>query len=191
MVLETRKAYMDTFKTFMKWGAISVLLGIAMPFFDGGPLFVTQNEYPLNEYPFIYLVPIMQNQPFVKIAGMLKFLLRGTPENLFYSMGMALLILGISFYYIDIRDNDNSFIKMLCFYGQISLTIFLIHYVWLLTFLQAFNIAIFFFVWGGYLGFLGFLLYLWRKEGGGVGTLEWVMTSMSGGKKKKKPPPSK
>ncbi len=188
MVLETRKAYMDTFKSFMKWGAVAVLIGIAMPFFDGGPIFVTANEYPLNEYPFIYLVPIMQNQPFVDIPGMLKFLLRGTPANLFYCLGMALLIIGICFYYIDILDNDNQFIKMLCFYGQISLTIFLLHYLWLFVFLQSFNIAIFFIVWGGYLGFLGFLLYIWRKEWGGVGTLEWVMTRMGGGQKRKKAP---
>jgi len=185
MILQTREAYIDSFKSFMKWGVFFVLLGMFIPFIDGGPLFVTPENYPLNEYPFIYLVPIMQNQPFVKIPGMLKFLLRGTPSNLFYSLGMALLILGICFYYIDIKKNNNSFIKMLIFYGQCSLTLFLLHYVWLFVFFQRFNVLFFFFVWGGYLGLLGFLMYIWRTEWEGKGSLEWIMTQM-GGKSKKK-----
>jgi uncharacterized membrane protein len=190
MIIETRETHMDTFRTFMKWGAFFTLLGIFMPFIDGGPIFVTPAApFIVEEYPFVILVPTMQDQPFIYIPGMLKFLLRGTPANLFYSLGMALLILGASFYYIDIRDNDNSFIKMLIFYGQISLTLFLLHYLWLTAYYRTLSIAFFFFVWVGFLGFLGFFMYIWRKEWGGKYSLEWIMTQMGG--KKKGPPPEK
>jgi len=181
MILETEEAYRDVFKSFMKWGLFFVSVGILMTFIDGKFL-ITLDDYNIEQYPFIENLPIMQAQDWVEIVGMPQFLLRGTSSNLFYALGMALLILGISFYYIDIKNHYNSFVKMLIFYGQTSLTIFFLHYVWLLLYFRQLNVAFFFFIGIGYLAFIGFFMYIWRKQWGGKYTFEWIMTRM-GGKK--------
>lgn len=181
MILETEEAYKETFRSFMKWGLLFVLIGMAIPFVDG-QFFVTEAQYPIADYPFIENLPTMAAQNWVVIDLFPKFLLRGTSANLFYALGMALLILGISFYYIDIKNHDNSFVKMLLFYGQTSLTIFFLHYPFLVLYFRQFNVAIYFFIWIGFLGFIGFVMYIWNKQWNGKYTLEWIMARM-GGKK--------
>lgn len=183
MLLETREAYMEAFRSFLKYGIIFVIIGIGLTIL-GGNMALQTEDVVFSEYNFIELLDIMRNQSFFKVSGFPRFLLRGTSENLFYSLGMALIILGISYYYIDIKKKDNSFIKMLIFYGKTSLTIFFIHYIGLLFYFRFLNIIIFWFVWVAYIGFFGLLLYLWNKFAGGKFTFEWFMVQMKGKNRK-------
>jgi len=183
MLLETEEAYKDVFHRFIRYGFFSIILGFFLMLLSGNIL-VTPNEYDINEYPFIQLVPIMQDQNYVELPGMPLILLKGTAANSFYSLGVALMILGVSFYYIDIKRKDNRFIDMLIFYGRVSLSLFFISYIWLFLFYRQVNIIFFFFLWGGYLGLLGILMYIWNKEWGGKYSLEWLMCQMGREKNK-------
>ena len=102
MLLETREAYMEAFRSFLKYGIIFVIIGIGLTIL-GGNMALQTEDVVFSEYNFIELLDIMRNQSFFKVSGFPRFLLRGTSENLFYSLGMALIILGISYYYIDIK----------------------------------------------------------------------------------------
>ncbi|MFX1257826.1 MAG: hypothetical protein ACFFAN_08205 [Promethearchaeota archaeon] len=169
--LETIQAYFDTFKTLIKFGFIFLFLGL---FFYGYPLVTPETLNP-EEYPMVEIFPIIQNQPFYKFSGIPRFLIRGTAANLFYGLGMALLILGVSFYFLDIKLINKSFIRVVNFYGNVSLSLLLIHYVGLFLFFRKINIFFFFPIYFAYIGFLGFLMYVWLKYGKGVGTIEWIL----------------
>jgi hypothetical protein len=106
---------------------------------------------------------------------------------MFYNLGIAFLLIAICFYIIDIKKKMNDVIKLVLFYGKASLSLFLIQYFFLPLFTGQFSIIFLPFVWVGYCGFLGLLMYIWLKYFNGVGTPEWMMTKLgSAGRKKKK-----
>ncbi|MFO8019883.1 MAG: hypothetical protein R6U96_14760 [Promethearchaeia archaeon] len=176
-LLETDEAYMDTFRTFIKYGVILVLTGIGFTLL-GGEMLLTTEDINFYEYPFINLLEIVQNQPYFKVLGLPRFLLRGTSEYLFYCLGMIMIILGISFYWIDIKKKVNPFMNMLSFYGKVSFTLFIIHYISIFLYIRSLNILLFWAVWIGYIGFFGVTLYIWHIFGRGKYTLEWFMRQM-------------
>jgi hypothetical protein len=104
-----------------------------------------------------------------------EFMIRGTIGNMFYNMGAALLIIAVCFYLIDIKKIDNSFTSMLIYYGKVSLSLFLVHYMFIPLFPSQFNIVIIVFVVLSYLGFMGFFMYIWNEYGEGIGSPEWFM----------------
>ncbi|MHA1147062.1 MAG: heparan-alpha-glucosaminide N-acetyltransferase domain-containing protein [Promethearchaeota archaeon] len=184
MLLETRKAYMDTFGKFIRVGLFLILIGVVW-----GSDIVNASVLDPKEYFFMDLIPIMQNQPFIKIEGIPRFLVRGTPQNSLYALGMALLILGIFFYLIDIKQADNKAVNMFIFYGRVSLSIFFISYIGLFLYVRFLDVKTFFFVIIAYIAFLGMMLFIWNKYFEGKYSLEWLMSG-GGGKKKKKKKPS-
>jgi len=105
---------------------------------------------------------------------------------MFFNLGAGLLIIAISFYYIDIKNKHNIFIKMLIFFGNVSLSLFLIQYMFLPLYLGQFSIIFAPFVFAAYSGFLGLLMYIWLKFFNGVGSPEWIMSNLGGRGKKKK-----
>ena len=181
MLLETREAYMEAFRNFIKFGAIFVFFGIIT-----GLDILTPYNTDAKEYFFMDLVPVMQNQSYFYIPGIYKFLVRGTPANSFYSLGMALLILGGFFYIIDIKQYDSRFIKMYIFFGRVSLSLFFISYIGLFLYYRYLDIYTYFPVVISYIGFLGISMYVWNKYMEGKYSFEWMMSQM--GKKKKKKP---
>jgi hypothetical protein len=121
-----------------------------------------------------------------QFPGMALFTIRSTGQNMFFNLGAALLIIAISFYFIDIKNKQNIFIKMLIFFGKVSLSLFLIQYMFLPLYLGQFPITFACFVFAGYSGFLGLLMYIWHKFFNGVGSPEWIMSKLgSKGKKEK------
>ena len=173
----------------MFWGTILLIIGVFMPLPTSSGLAMgwqleTPDTMPLSEYPHIELFVILNNNPFYTYDGMQRFLIRGTSSNMFFLIGINLLIMAGGLYIIDIKKKENQFTKMLIFYGQCSLTLFLIHHIFLSIYLRALNIVFFVFVAIGFLGFMGLFMYVWYKFGEGKGTAEALMTGM--GKKKKK-----
>jgi len=106
------------------------------------------------------------------------FLIRGTSANMFYNQGAALLIISIFFYYIDIKNKSNSFINMLIYFGKVSLSLFLIHFIFIPLFFDQFDIPFFLIVSLSYIGFLGIFMYIWMEYAKGVGSPEWMMVQL-------------
>ena len=181
MVGGTKKDYKKLFRTFLYWGIFLVLTGIFLgsnAYVPGG---FTNNELPLNEYPHILLLQIMQEQSiFSKFTypAMWEFLIRGRAPNMIYNLGAALLLIAISFYFIDIKRKMNSFISMMNYYGKVSLSLFLLHFIFITLFLSSLNMVAFVFVCFGYVAFWGFTLYVWNEFYGGAGSPEWLMVQI-------------
>jgi len=114
------------------------------------------------------------------------YMIRGTAQNMFYNLGVAFIIIAVSFYFIDIKNKTNDVIKLVVFYGKTSLSLFLIQYLFLPIYPGQFSIIFLPIVWVAYCGFLGLLMYIWLEYFNGVGTPEWIMTKIgSMGRKKK------
>jgi len=192
MMKGTREAQYKLFRLFSAYGIVLVLLGIFMiiPYDLGfrqwlpGWSLQTEETIVYSEYLHIDLLRIANRQNYYQFPGMPLFLVRGTAQNLFYNLGAALLIIAVSFYYIDIKQKRGNAIKMAIFYGNVSLSIFLIQYLFLPLFIGQFSIIFIPIVFVAYCGFLGLLMYIWLKYFNGVGTPEWLMSQL--GKKGKK-----
>jgi uncharacterized membrane protein len=173
MIKGTNDALMKLFKMFFYSGLFLILVGI----FFGMEL---KNPYTIDSalYPQIFIYSTANSQPFFplsRIPGVPEFLIRAYASNLWYNIGFALLIMAISLYYIDIKKKDNLFIKMVIFYGKISLSLFLIIFAFIGLYFRAFEVWYFACVYFGFTGLLGFLMYIWIKFYNGVGSPEWIM----------------
>lgn len=183
----TNDAYIGLFRIFLVWGIIFILVGIFALFpnglnlLDWQPGWALQNPttiggtMELSEYPHLRLLLTANSQDYFVFPGMPSFLIRGTSANMFYNQGAALLIISIFFYYIDIKKKSNSFIGMLIYFGKTSLSLFLVHFVFIPLFFSQFGIALFLIVGILYIGFMGLLLYIWMEFFNGVGSPEWMM----------------
>ncbi|TFF87308.1 MAG: DUF1624 domain-containing protein, partial [Promethearchaeota archaeon] len=170
----TTDAYIGLARIYLIWGVIMAAFGLLSGF-------TLYNSYilPNSEYPHIELLGIANSQdiiPSLRLPGMLEFLIRGRMPNMFYNLGVALIIISISLYLVDIKKkNHNAFTKMLIYLGKISLNLFLIHHLFITFFLRFFSITFFVPIFFGYCTFLFFLMYIWMKYFNGVGTPEWLM----------------
>lgn len=67
---------------------------------------------------------------------------------------------------------------MLVYYGKVSLSLFLIHFIFMPLFSQLLNIALFLTISLSYIGFLGILMYFWMEYAKGVGSPEFLMVML-------------
>jgi uncharacterized membrane protein len=185
----TDDAYVGLCRIFLFWGVFFVALGVIAPcfFLEPGPSIriafgfelQTTETMNINEYPQIYLYYIMNNQNYYKFPGVPLFLIRSTTAYMLYNLGAALLIICLFFYIIDLKKKDNQFIRMLIYYGKVSLSLFLIHFIFIAMFIRQFNIAVFVFVILAYVGFMGLTMYIWNEYFNGVGSPEWIMIQIA------------
>ena len=184
MIDGTELAYQRLFKLLLTWGIILVVFGILT-----GLVLVDRSNPVFNDlYPQISLLSYINQQPYTYFPGLPLFMVRGTFPNMFYNLGAALVIIAISFYIIDIKKKEHLFINMLIFYGKVSLSLYLIHFMFLPLFPNQFPMYYFPYMYISYIGFLGFLMFFWNKYANGVGSPEWIMgqTGKIGQSKKKK-----
>ncbi|MFX1593351.1 MAG: heparan-alpha-glucosaminide N-acetyltransferase domain-containing protein [Promethearchaeota archaeon] len=184
----TKDAYIGLFRIFAVWGVIFILIGIFAFFPDGINLTIWEPGWTLetdlsiigglSEYPHLVNWKIANNQAFFYIPGMPNFLIRGTSANMFYNQGAALLIIGIFFYFIDIKKKSNSFTNTLIYFGKVSLSLFLIHFLFIPIYLDQFDVIFFLMVSLSYVAFLGALMYIWMEYANGVGSPEWLMVQL-------------
>lgn len=186
MIFETPDAYKNTFLSFIKAGIIFTLIGVIM-----GWDLVAFGDLDASDYIFMDYLPIIGESPYFDITVLPRFIIRGTAANQLYSLGMAIIILGIAFYYIDYKNLKNPFhnhvINIFVFLGRVSLSLFFIHFLFILLYFRALNVVFFFPVMISWIGFLALLMAFWNKEADGIGSFEWLITQMGGKKKKKKP----
>jgi hypothetical protein len=170
MIIGTGDAYQRLVRIFLIWGIILVVLGVTLGFKLQTPETLVESEYP-----HLRLYRIMNQQDYYKFPGMPEFLIRGTIGNMFYNTGAALLIIAICFYLIDIKKIDNKFTHMLIYYGKVSLSLFLIHFIFIPVYIAQFSIVIIPFIVLTYLAFMGFFMYIWNEYANGIGSPEWFM----------------
>jgi len=185
MVDGSEESFRKLFRQYMTWGAILVAGAFIFGFYLSTPETVVGG---LDEYAHLQLWVTLNTNPYYQFPGMLNFLIRGTASNMFFVIGINLLVIAICFYFIDIKGADNSFTRLLIFYGKVSLTLFLVHHIFLPLFVGQINILFLWFVMVGFLGFLGFLMWIWLTWADGKGTAEWMMAQLGGKKPKKRPP---
>lgn len=184
----TKKDYKKLFRTFIYWGLFFVLAGI----FLGRNSYIPGNEFiaatdikigtlPSSDYPFILLLLDIRTQsiiPGIPYPGMWEFLIRGRGPNMIYNLGAALMLIAVCFYILDIKRKMNNFISMINYYGKVSLSLFLLHFVFITLFLNSLDFIPYAFVVFGYLGFWGFVMYVWNEFYNGVGSPEWLMVQV-------------
>ena len=180
----THDAYVGLFRIFMIWSLILILVGIGFGF----QLYTRDTILGgVSEYPNIALLDVANGQGVFHIPGMPEFLIRGRGPNLIYNLGAALLVISISFYFIDIKKKYGNFVKMLVYYGKVSLSLFFVHQIFLGLFYRQFDILLFLITDLTYIGLMGFCMYIWMEYANGVGSPEWLMAAMGRfGKKKRK-----
>ncbi|MHA1234724.1 MAG: heparan-alpha-glucosaminide N-acetyltransferase domain-containing protein [Promethearchaeota archaeon] len=180
----THDAYVGLYRIFMIWSIIFILIGIGLGF----QLYTRDTILGgVMDYPNIALLDVANGPDFFNIPGMPEFLIRGRGPNLIYNLGAALLVISISFYFIDIKKKYGNFVKMLVYYGKVSLSLFFVHQIFLGLFSRQFDIIQFLIMDLTYIGFMGFLMYIWMEYANGVGSPEWLMAFMGSlGKKKRK-----
>jgi len=188
MVGGTIKDYIKLFRTFLYWGIFFILVGIILglnSYLPGKDFILATNTtigtLPPNEYPHILLWYDMITQKFlpeITYPGMWEFTVRGRGPNMIYNLGAALILIAICFYIIDIKQKMNSFITMINYYGKVSLSLFLLHFVFITLFLNSLDFVAYAFFYFGYLGFWGFTMYIWNEFYDGVGSPEWLMVQV-------------
>ena len=186
MISGKKQDYTILFRTFLYWGLFFVIVGI----FLGRSSYYPGDGYtpasdlivgtlPYSEYPQIGLIEdINKNMLGIQYPGMWEFLIRGRAFSMIYQLGAALLVISISFYFIDIKKKSNIFTSMLIYYGKVSLSLFLIHITFIPLFLWHFDIVVFAILYLGYAGLMGFLMYIWNEFFNGVGSPEWIMVQI-------------
>jgi hypothetical protein len=180
----THDAYVGLYRIFMIWSIILILVGIGLGF----QLYTEETILGgIPEYPNIALLDVANAQGVFHIPGMPEFLIRGRGPNLLYNLGAALLVISISFYFIDIKKKYGNFVKMLVYYGKVSLSLFFVHQIFLGLFYRQFDIPLFLITDLTYIGLMGFCMYIWMEYANGVGSPEWLMAAIGSlGKKKRK-----
>jgi len=191
MVGGTMKDYKKLFRTFLYWGIFFILVGIFLgrnsylPSLTGDEFILATNttigRLPANEYPHILLWYDMITQKFlpdIAYPGMWEFTIRGRGPNMIYNLGAALILIAVCFYIIDIKRKMNNFIKMVNYFGKISLSLFLLHFVFITLYLNALDFVAYAFLYFSYAGFWGFTMYIWNEFYDGVGSPEWLMVQV-------------
>ena len=182
MISGNKKDYWTLFRTFLCWGIVFVLAGL----FLGMNSYIYGDGYapgvlPLNEYPHLMLLDGMRTQKFlpdITYPGMWEFTIRGRGPNMLYNLGAALVLIAICFYFIDIKEKMNNFISMMNYYGKVSLSLFLLHFIFITLFLNSLEFIGYAFVVFSFFGFWGFIMWIWNELYDGVGSPEWLMVQV-------------
>jgi len=170
---KSEETYRGLFRIFLTWGIFLILTGVIM-----GYSLQTVESMNILEYGHLNLLEIANSQGLFYLPGMPDFLIRGTASNMLYDLGAALTIIAVAFYFIDLKGKSNNIVKMFNYYGKISLSLFMLHFIFMPLYFKQLNIYLFAVVFIANVGFLGFLMYIWIEYGNGVGSPEWLMVQI-------------
>ena len=170
---KSENTYRGLFRIFFTWGVFLILAGVIM-----GYSLQTYNTMNQDEYGHLLLLEIANNQNFFHLPGMPDFLIRGTASNMLYNLGAALTIIAVAFYFIDLKGKMNNLVRMFNYYGKISLSLFIVHFIFMPLYVKQLNIFLFPVIYIANVGLLGFLMYIWIEYGKGIGSPEWLMVQI-------------
>lgn len=170
---KSEKIYSGLFRIFITWGISLILAGVIMGF-----TLQTVDTMNVLEYGHLSLLEIANSQSFFYLPGMPDFLIRGTASNMLYDLGAALTIIAIAFYFIDLKGKTSNIVRMFNYYGKISLSLFMLHFIFIPLYEKQLNIFLFLVFYIANVGLLGFLMYIWIEYGNGIGSPEWLMVQI-------------
>lgn len=170
---KSENTYKGLFRIFITWGIFLIFAGVIM-----GYTLQTLDTMNILEYGHLSLLGIANGQNYFHLPGMPDFLIRGTASNMLYDLGAALTIIAVAFYFIDIKGKSNNIVRMFTYYGKISLSLFMLHFIFMPLFVKQLNVYIFSIIVIANIGFLGFLMYIWIEYGKGIGSPEWLMVQI-------------
>ena len=159
-ILESSIAEINAIKSVLKYGIVLLVVGLIIPFAEFNPIIT---ESSLNMYPFLDMPSILKSQFLVFIPNLLGFLLKGTPANIFFSMGIALLLIGCIYYVSYYKQLEGKISRSIILFGQNSLTILFLQFLVLSFFNHLIPLWLISFVIIIFLIGLGILVYLWVK----------------------------
>jgi len=179
VTLNSNKANLLSTESIIKYSLVLLICGLLLPFTDIGPIVGADNFNP-SKYPFLEAVPILKAHNILYIPGLPLFLLKGTPSNLFFLMGLALLIIAIFYYYSDVLHKNGKILRILNIFGRHSITIFFVQFLFILILYQKTTLLLFFPFIILYIAILGVLFFLWQKNGKSILSLDWMMDKIGG-----------
>ena len=163
MIAKSENIYRGLFRIFFTWGISLIIAGVII-----GYTLQTVDTMNILEYGHLSLLEIANSQNFFYLPGMPDFLIRGTASNMLYNLGAALVIIAVAFYFIDLKGKSNDIVKMFNYYGKISLSLFMVHFIFMPLYVKQLNIFIFPIIYIANVGLLGFLMYIWIEYGKGI-----------------------
>ncbi|MBD3193910.1 MAG: hypothetical protein GF317_02570 [Candidatus Lokiarchaeota archaeon] len=176
MEKDTRDAFIGLVRLFLFWGITLLISGIIFGF-----RLHTLDTINSDLYPHIFLLETANSQniiPTFNFPGMPEFLIRNMSSQMLYNLGAALMIISVSLYLIDINERKGKFVRMMIFYGKISLSLFMMHFGFIFIYARFLPVWYFAVAYFGFVGLLGFMMYIWNHFAGGVGSPEWLMIQM-------------
>ena len=159
-ILESNIAEINAIKSVLKYGIVLLVIGLLIPFAEFNPIIT---ESSLNMYPFLDMSSILKSQFLVFIANLPGFLLKGTPANMFFNMGLALILIGFIYFTSYYKQLEGKISKSIILFGQNSLTILFLQFLFLSLFNQLISFWFISFIIIIFLIGLGILVYIWGR----------------------------
>ena len=159
-ILESNIAEINAIKSVLKYGIVLLVIGLLIPFAEFNPIIT---ESSLNMYPFLDMSSILKSQFLVFIANLPGFLLKGTPANMFFNMGLALILIGSIYFTSYYKQLEGKISRSIILFGQNSLTILFLQFLFLSLFNQLISFWFISFIIIIFLIGLGILVYIWGR----------------------------
>lgn len=178
LILESDKATLESTYSSIKYAFIFIIVSFIYSTIQFLP-FVEPFSYNPMKYPFTDSLPILRGTTITYIPGIPEALIKGTIQNIFFMIGISLLIIGLSFYFIQIKKKETRISKILIIFGRSAIT--LLFFQWL--FLPLFNQLLIYYIYIPisltYFLMIGFLIYLWEKKIEMKYNIEWLIRKIS------------
>ncbi len=172
--LENKRALNLSFISTIRYGITFLIAGFALSLTDFNPL-ITPTFYDALKYPFIDGNPILRYYNFQYIPYMPEFLLEGTSAYILFIIGIFIITLGVAFYFSEISKKNSRVCYGIKFYGENSLTLIFMQYIFLPLFIIRIHIFVFFPLYLLFITLLSYLIYIWKKYINSKYTIEWII----------------
>ncbi|MFX0018282.1 MAG: hypothetical protein ACFFDL_01185 [Promethearchaeota archaeon] len=178
ILLESRIANLNAARSILKYGIIFIISSFLYSAVQLFP-FVEQFSFNPDKFPFIDALPILRGSSIIYIPGLPEVLVKGSIQNIFFIIGIFLMVFGSIYYSIDIRQKNNRFFKILITFGKASLTLLFLQWVFIPLFNQSLIYYVFLVVSLIYLILIGGIICSWDKYGSLKYSLEWLIRKLS------------
>jgi hypothetical protein len=160
--LDSKIAEINAISSILKYGIVLLVIGLIIPIAEFQPI-ITLDNYDPNKYPFIDMLAIFKSSFLAYIPNLPGFLLKGTPANLFFSMGIALLCIGLIFYSNYYKQNTTRVSNFFTLFGKFSITLLFIQYIFLYSFYHIIPLLFLFPLMIIYILLVGTIINFWEK----------------------------
>lgn len=178
LILESDKATSTSILSIMKYALIFIIVSFAYSTTQFLP-FVEPFSYNPNKYPFIDSIPILRGTSITYIPGIPEVLIKGTIQNIFFIIGISLFIIGLSFYFIEIKKKESRISKILIIFGRSTITLLFFQWLFLPLFNQLLIYYIFIPILLAYIIIIGLIVYLWERKIDLKYNIEWLIRKIS------------